>query len=338
MREIGCAVIGLGVGEQHARALACTPGCRIRFLHDLDRRRAERLAVALGQGAVASSFEQVIADPAVELVVIASYDDAHAGQVVAALEAGKHVFCEKPLCRTAEELASIAQAWRRSGRSLGCNLVLRAAPLYRWLREAIAAGELGRIYAFDGDYLYGRLWKITEGWRADVPDYSVLQGGGIHLLDLLLWTTAQVPARAWAVGNRIVTEGTRFRYHDYVSATFEFPSGLIGRITANVGCVHRHQHVVRVFGERATFLYDDQGPRLYRARDPGEPPRWLQHSPHPASKGDLIPAFVESIRAGGDRHGTEHELRLIAACLAADRALSERAPVAVETMRWEEDT
>jgi len=337
MSELGCAVIGLGVGEQHARALARTPGCRIRWLFDLDRQRAATVAAALGQGEVAASFEQVLADPDVGLVAIASYDDAHAAQVVAALDAGKHVFCEKPLCRTPGELAAIASAWRRSGRMLGCNLVLRAAPLYRWLREAIGSGQLGRIYAFDGDYLYGRLSKITEGWRADVPDYSVLQGGGIHLLDLLLWTTGQYPERASAVGNRIVTEGTRFRYDDYVCATFQFPSGLIGRITANFGCVHRHQHVVRVFGDRATFLYDDQGARLYCARDPGEKPRWIDLAPLPASKGALIPDFVERLRAGGDPRVTEHELDLVAACLAADRALSERAPVAIQSMAWKEE-
>src|SRR5262249_50292734 len=153
-----------------------------------------------------------------------------------------------------------------------CNLVLRAAPLYCWLRDTIAAGELGELYAFDGDYLYGRLEKITDGWRGEVDGYSVLQGGGVHLVDLMLWLTGQRPATVNAVGNRIATRGTRFRYDDFVAATYRFESGLIGRITANFGCVHRHQHVVRVFGTKGTFIHDDRGARLHSTREPSAAP------------------------------------------------------------------
>jgi hypothetical protein len=155
--------------------------------------------------------------------------------VVAALEAGKHVFCEKPLCRTLEQARAIARV--RGDRHLACNLILRAAPLYSWLRDAIRAGELGEIYAFDGDYLYGRLHKITEGWRGTVDDYSVFQGGAVHLVDLMVWLLGERPARVAAVGNRIVTRDTAFRYPDFVAATYELPSGVIGRITANFGCI-----------------------------------------------------------------------------------------------------
>ena len=52
-------------------------------------------------------------------------------------------------------------------------------------------GVFGRIYAFEGDYLYGRMFKITNGWRRNIPDYSVMTGGGIHLIDLFLWLTGE---------------------------------------------------------------------------------------------------------------------------------------------------
>src|SRR5262249_60336434 len=136
---------------------------------------------------------------------------------------------------------------------------------------------------FAGDYRYGRVHKITEGWRRDVEDYSVLLGGGVHLVDLMLWLTGERPARVTAAGNRIATEGTAFRYLDFAAATYEFRSGLVGRITANFGCVHRHQHVVRLFGTLATALVDDEGPRLHTSRDPSVPARRLDLAPVPAS-------------------------------------------------------
>ena len=311
---MNAAVVGLGVGEQHARAY----GAALRWVCDLDAAKARRLADELNVGV--ATFDQILRDPQTHVVSIASYDDVHAAQIVEALRAGKQVFAEKPLCRTRAELDAIRAV--SNGRRLGCNLVLRAAPLYRWLRGAIAAGELGTIYAFDGDYLFGRIEKITHGWRKDVVDYSVMQGGGVHLVDLMLWLTDQRPARVIAAGNRIATTGTAFRYNDFAAATFTFAGGLIGRITANFGSVHRHQHVVRVFGTKATFLYDDQGARLCVSRD-GTIKR-IDLAPEPPTKGALIPEFL----AGGGAE-TRHEFDVVLACLAADEALAAGASVEV---------
>jgi len=211
------------------------------------------------------------------------------------------------------------------------NLVLRAAPIYQWLLDAIGSGELGEIYAFDGDYLYGRIHKINEGWRKDVDNYSVMQGGGVHLVDLMLWLTNQKPVSVTTVGNSISTAGSDFRYDDFMAATFQFPSGLIGRITANFGCVHGHQHVVRVFGTKGTFIHDDQGPRLHATRDSSSPARVLDLSTLPGSKGDLIPGFVAGIMNGTDeRSHTQHEFDVISACVTADKSLATKSTIEIE--------
>lgn len=321
--KLGAAVIGLGVGEAHARAYARLETCGLRWLYDLNRDRAREVAESIGVGAVAGSEQAILDDPAVDVVSIASYDDAHYEQVMAALRATKHVFVEKPLCRSVEEARAIKRAWLGSGRHLASNLVLRAAPVYRWLREAVAGGQLGEVYAFDGDYLYGRLEKIMHGWRRHVADYSVMEGGGVHLIDLMLWLTGQKPASVAAAGNRISTSGSEFRYDDYLSATFQFPSTLVGRITANFGCVHPHQHVVRVYGTKGTFICDDQGPRLFESRDPATPPRRLELAALPASKGHLIPSFVDAIVSGADtRAATQHEFDVISTSVAAERAFA----------------
>ena len=331
MSGLGVAVVGLGVGEAHARAYLAS-GCDLRVLYDPDTERAQGLAAELGAGRVTQAYEDLLADPEVELVSLASPDDAHFGQALAALRAGKHVFVEKPLCRSLDELVALREArLARPTLHLGSNLVLRGAPLYRWLHEQVAGGTLGSVYAFDGDYLYGRLHKITDGWRANVEGYSVMLGGGIHLVDLMLRVTGQRPGSVTAVGNRISTEGTAFEYADFVAATYEFESGLVGRITANFGCVKPHQHVVRVFGTDATVTYDDQGPRLYESRDPSLAPARLDLAALPPDKGAIIPGFVQAILEGADpTPEAEQEFALIAACAAADRALEERRRVDIE--------
>jgi predicted dehydrogenase len=330
-KTLGVGVVGLGVGEQHARAYARDKRCRLRWLYDISAKQAKTVGKRVGAGGIAKSFKQILNDDSVDLVSIASFDHLHFAEVKAAFAAGKHVFVEKPLCRTRKELEALIAAWKKAKRPhLMSNLVLRAAPVYAWLKKEIDRGALGDVYAFDGDYLYGRLSKITEGWRKDVPDYSVMEGGGVHLIDLMLWLTGERPATVATVGNRISTKGTKFRYDDFMAATFAFPSGVVGRVTANFGCVHRHHHVVRVFGTKATFIYDDQGPRIHRSRDESRRASPLRLAALPADKGALIPGFVDGILAGRDSApAARREFDLIAVIAAADESHRRKRPVAI---------
>ncbi len=329
-KRLGVAVIGLGVGEQHALAYASLKECRLIWLYDLNKSRSEKIASTLNCE-VAEGLEQILEDPEVDIVSIASFDDDHFDQTVSALNAGKHVFVEKPMCRSLEELRKIREVWEINGRKmLTSNLVLRAAVVYQWLKSAIQSGMFGDVYAFDGDYLYGRRTKITDGWRKNVENYSVIQGGGVHLVDLMLLLTGQRPTNVYAIGNNICTRGTDFKYNDFVATTYIFSSGLVGRITANFGCVHHHQHFVRVFGTNATFVYDDKGPRLFLNMDPIRESKQLNIATLPYSKGDLIPPFVRSILKQGDLLSTQHEFDVISACVAADRSIDCGRPVEVD--------
>jgi len=332
MKRLRVGVIGLGVGEEHIAAYQAHPACELVAVCDLSPERRAAARTKYPSAAIMDDAKEVLKHPEIDLVSIASYDDAHYEQTMIALQSGKHVFVEKPLCRSFEELRSIKRCWMDGERLyLASNLVLRAAPLYRWLRAEIAKGALGQVYAFDGEYLYGRIEKITEGWRKDVAGYSVIQGGGVHLVDLMLWFLAERPVSVTAVGNQICTAGTAFRYHDYVAATYLFPSGAIGRITANFGCVHRHQHIVRVFGTKGTFLHDDMGPRMHVSRDRTSSPVVLDLAAVSATKGALIPGFVDAIQGGRDtRAETQHEFDVISGCVVSDQALA--TGTAVEIM------
>jgi predicted dehydrogenase len=316
-------VVGLGVGEQHALSYARHPAVARVLLCDHDLGRVASVSSRVDKSAAAASFDALIGDSSVDLVSIASFDDAHFGQVVAALSAGKHVFVEKPLCRTLGELAEIKRLWAAAGGKLqlGSNLILRTAPLYSWLRESVARGDLGELYAFDGDYLYGRLHKVTDGWRRDVVNYSVMQGGGIHLIDLLLWISRQRPRSVSATGNRVCSRGSDFRYNDFCAATLHFESGMVGRVTANYGCVHRHHHVMRVFGTRRSMIYDDAGARLHYTRDPACGAVSIAHAPLPSSKGDMIPEFIAAIRGeAGASCDAQGFFDGVSVAIACDRA------------------
>lgn len=325
--------MGLGVGEQHARAYLIDGRCRLCWLYDLDVDRARELSRRLGCGVIATDLDEILADPEVDIISIASYDDDHYDQVIEALSAHKHVFVEKPLCHTLDEIRTIKKVWveHRGKIKLSCNLILRAAPMYLWLKEKLSAGDFGQIYAFDGDYLYGRLWKITEGWRKNIDNYSVMQGGGIHLIDLMLWLTEEKPSLVFAMGNRIVTQRTAFRYNDYMAMMTESPSGMAGRISANFGCIHRHQHVVRLFGTKASFIYDDAGARLHLTRDPEVVACTVKTAALPSTKGYLIPQFVSAVLNDEDiNQDTQSFFDGICISIACNKAVQSRRVEEVE--------
>lgn len=324
MKTIRVGVIGLGVGEQHARTYQADPKCMVVALCDLFPEKLSYIQPFFPEAIVTKNAEDIIENADIDIISIASYDDTHFSQVIQSLESGKHVFVEKPLCQTLEEATHIKKLWvsRKKNQKIDCNLILREAPLYKWLRESLKKGEFGDIYAIDGEYLYGRLHKITQEWRSKVENYSVMEGGGIHMIDLMLWLTGDRPVSVISAGNRICSNNTPFKYNDFVTSIMEFENGMIGRITANFGCVHRHQHIIRIYGTKATFVYDDIGPRIYTSRNPDESPVWIKENPLPASKGERIPSFISAIL---NKKDISDEVQTIfdgiSICTASDRSI-----------------
>ncbi len=326
-------IIGLGIGEQHVIGYRRNPHCEVASICDFNPQKLSEVSSRYPGVRTNSNSDELLDDPEIDLISIASHDDDHCEQICRAFRNGKHVFVEKPLCQSLAQLKSFQSAWEAQGRRLKIksNLVLRAAPLYVWARNQIASGKLGDVYSFDGDYLYGRLSKITNGWRTKTDEYSVMAGGGVHLIDLMIWLTQQRPQTIQTVGNRACANGSAFRYNDYAASTMTFDSGMLARVSANFGCVHGHQHVVRIFGTQGTLLYDDQGPRFQSHRDPAPPAEVLSESPLPTSKHVLIDDFVSAIIEDEDlRSETQFDFDVMSVCIASDESLAKATSIKIQ--------
>jgi predicted dehydrogenase len=324
-------VIGLGVGEQHAAAYDEHPRVELAALCDIDGARLREVGARFPGARLTASPEELLDDPSIDVVSIASYDSAHHEQVVRALRSGKHVFAEKPLCQTWEQAAEIhALLAERRELVLSSNLLLRASPRFELLKRWIGEGRLGRIYYMEADYDYGRLRKLTDGWRGDIDTYSVMLGGGVHVVDLLLWLTGERVMSAKATGNRISTEGTKFRFNDLVVALLELQSGAVAKVAANFGCVHPHFHTVQLFGTDGTFVNGQENASLYTKGADG-PVREQVDAAYPGvGKGVLIGSFVDAVAGGPAPLVTAEEVfHVMAVCLAIDRAaeIGEAVPV-----------
>ena len=303
-------VIGLGVGEQHAAGYAAHPECEVVALCDLNRARLDEVGARFKGAQLLGDAEELIELDGLDVVSIASYDDAHHAQVVAALEAERHVFVEKPLCirpEEAEEIRGLLDA--RPDLRLSSNLPLRRSPRFRALKTLIDGGGLGSLYYVQAAYLYGRLTKITEGWRGQLPFYSVTLGGGVHMADLLLWLTGAQPVQATAVGNAIATRDSDFAFNDFVTATITFDDGMIARLESNFGCVHPHFHDLRVYGTEGTWSNGLPDGELITRGDDGELETKPVTEPYPGvEKSDLIAPFVDWIIDGSAPEVTPDEI------------------------------
>ncbi len=170
-------------------------------------------------------------------VVIATPSALHAGQSIRALERGCAVFCQKPLGRTAAEAAAVVAAARDAGRLLGVDFSYRFTEGMTRIRDLVAQGELGRLFAID--LVFHNAYGPDKPWFYD----PALSGGGcvmdlgVHLVDLALWTlgfpeVVEVSSRLVAGGEPLTGTG---RVEDHAVATLV----LAGGITVRLACSWR---------------------------------------------------------------------------------------------------
>lgn len=327
MRRLRAGIVGLGVGEQHIAGYESHPACEVIAICDIDRERLKSVGQRHPQLRRIADPAALLADPEIDVVSIASYDDAHFEQIKSALEHGKHVFAEKPLVLYESEARSLHALLREHpDLRLSSNVPLRLSPRFEEIRARIAAGGFGDVFHVEGDYDYGRRHKLTDGWRGDLPYYSVVLGGAIHLVDLLLWMTGLRAVEVTsAISSSIATRGTKFRHPDFAMATLALEGGATMKVTANLGCVSPHFHGVRVYGTEATFHNGLPHGVVYSQPSPEEPMRQEQvTAAYPGvQKGDLIFSFVESIVSGAPARVTAQDVfDTLAVCFAIERAMA----------------
>ncbi|MEK3725662.1 Gfo/Idh/MocA family protein [Paenibacillus sp. FSL H8-0034] len=192
MNKLQVAIIGCGgiANGKHLPSLSKIDQVEIVAFCDLIVERAEQAADKYGHpGAkVFDDYRELLANPSIDVVHICTPNDSHAEISIAALEAGKHVMCEKPMAKTAADARRMAEAAKRTGKKLtiGYNNRFRADSQY--LKKVVEEGELGHIY----------LAKAHAVRRRGVPTWGVFldedkQGGGplidigTHALDLTMW-------------------------------------------------------------------------------------------------------------------------------------------------------
>ena len=322
-------IIGLGVGEKHIEGYAQDKRCKVVALSDFDANKLAEVGSRYPAISLFADANMVLNDPKINIVSIATFDNFHYEQVIRAINSGKHVFVEKPLCLFESEFYAIKKALENNPAiRMSSNLILRQAPRFAELRRRILGGELGEIYYIEGDYDYGRLHKLTESWRGNIPFYSVVHGGAIHLIDLITWIVGANPQEVFAYGNQISSSSSSFKFNDLVAALLRFENGLVAKVSANFGSVTPHGHKFCVYGTKGTFIHGHHGASYFHSRDPKIPPEPVLDSYPGVSKGDIIPGFIKYILDGERPAIAEKEvLQAMEIALAIEKSVAEHRPI-----------
>ncbi len=194
MRVVGAAVAGTGfIGPVHVEAIRRL-GHRVVGILGSSAAKSRAAAEALGLEKSYNSFAELLADLAVEVVHIATPNREHFAQVKAALTAGKHVVCEKPLATTSAETAELVKlAAKHHHLVTAVNYNVRFYPLCLEARDRVRAGQLGEVFHVTGSYLQDWLLYPTDfNWRVLAEEGGELRAVadiGTHWLDLVTFIT-----------------------------------------------------------------------------------------------------------------------------------------------------
>ncbi len=328
-RTIAFGVIGAGaIGRLHAQHLASrVPGASLVAIADIDRSAAERFAEQLGSPAVYTDYHDLLNNPAIEAVVISSPPETHAEIIEEAAALGKQIFCEKPIDCDLGKIDRALAAVARAGVTLQIGFNRRFDANFRSVREAIAAGKIGRPLI---------LHIISRDPQVDVPSATPASVG--MLLDM---TIHDFDMARYLIGSEVTNVYTlaastfdpAHEQLDTAVITLQFANGAYGTID-NGMTAYGYDQRVEVFGTEGAISIGNE--TLHRATvidrsgSHAALPLYFFAERYGESYIAELRAFVRSVVDGTEPPVTGADGRIaVAIALAAQRSYDEGRPVPV---------
>jgi predicted dehydrogenase len=339
-RELRIGIVGLGwVAGAHIEAFKAVKGARVSAV--CSRRPQDRRALEAKHGVAPLSlhgrYEDLLADPEVDVIDICTPHPFHAAQAIAAAQAGKHLIIEKPMALAWDDARAIQAAVRRAGvRSCVC-FELRFSAQFTLIRSLLDQGLLGDVHYAEVDYYHGiGPWYGQFPWnvKKDFGGSSLLTAG-CHALDVLLWLmddrVDEVTCYATRSSSPVFAP---YEYPTTTTALLRFASGKVGKVASVVDCFQPYYFHTHLVGSEGSLLDN----RFYSRKLPGmDKARWSTLETALVDSGDVsdhpyqpqFQAFVDAVHAGREMPltGIDSALETHRVVFAADRSAAEGRPV-----------
>ena len=258
-KKLHFGIIGAGrIGRVHAETLAFRlPEAEVLAVTDLNCEAAEALAAQFNIPKVAASAEEILGDKKIEAVLICSSTDTHADLIVQAAQAGKHIFCEKPIAFTLEKIDAALAAVKKAGVQLQIGFNRRFDSNYARVRKAVADGEIGRP----------SLMHIISRDPAPPPISYLKPSGGIfldmmiHDFDMARFLMGDEVEEVYTAGGVMVDPAFKAEGDlDTALVVLHFRGGAIGTIDNSRKAVFGYDQRVEILGSKGKIATENRYP------------------------------------------------------------------------------
>ena len=326
---LGIGIIGCGAiaARRHAPEYEGNKECALVGVYDPDMARAQALAAPYGAKAFAT-LEELLADPTISAVSVCTSNSTHAAVSIAALRAGKHVLCEKPMATSTAEAQAMINAARAGGKILMVGHNQRLDPAHAEAKRLLKSGLLGKVLSFQTAFSHGgpeRWLNRAAGddvwfFRAAQSSFGVLGDLGVHKIDLLCWLlddeVQDVQAFNATLDKRFAS-GAPVDVEDNAAVLLRFRSGAVGTLLASWTSYGAEDNATVLNCQKGVLKLYRDGAALAFTRPDG---RVEEFCPQPMAPCGVIDLFVEGIRTGRSPIPGEdglRVLRIVERCLAA---------------------
>jgi predicted dehydrogenase len=266
-KPLRIGVIGAGwPGERHAEGYAASGDALVVAVSDLEENRRAEFAARYNVPSAYADYHELLADPSIDAVSVALPNFLHHPVTIAALNAGKHVLCEKPPAVTLAEAQEMAEVAKKKGLLLAYALQRRFNPSSEKLRQLIANGDLGEIY--HARAVWTRTWGVPQGVGGWFTDPTRAGGGalidiGVHVLDLG-WFLMGNPKPVTVSGQVYNKYPEQTRTDDSAFALVRFEDGRSLHVEASWVLAQEVDHMaVHLYGVAGGARVDDNSLDLF---------------------------------------------------------------------------
>ena len=260
MKKVKYGIIGCGMGKAHMAGLKQNNSAELAAICDINPEILKTCSDLYPEAAACGDYREVLANPDVDAVVVAVPDQQHREISLAALDAGKHVLCEKPMALTLEDCRAMVEASRKTDRKFMIGQICRFTPGFVRAKELIDAGEIGELFFVESEYAhdYSKIPGKGNNWRLDPLRHGFL-GGGCHAVDLLRWIAGN-PYEVAAFANKKML--VDWPTDDCTIAIMKFPNDVIGKVFVSTGCKRNYTMRSVFYGSKGTIITDNTNPQM----------------------------------------------------------------------------
>ncbi len=254
-KKLRLGIIGGGsFADIHLDGISKVPNAEVVAICDPDTEKTQKYAEKYLIPNQYTDYRELLARDDIDAVTLPLPDQVHKEITIAALRAGKHVLCEKPMALNLDECKEMIKVARETGKQLMVGQVGRYTPAFVEAKRLLEEGVIGELFLIESEYAhdYSKIGG-QGGWRV-TPEREPIIGGGCHAVDLIRMIAGD-PSEVFAYANNKSLKD--WPIHDCTMAIMKLPNDVVGKVMTSTGCKREYTMRSALYGTEGTIIFDN---------------------------------------------------------------------------------